>query len=82
MQILMHHIKATLPDIKQKISQNLSKYEAELASLGGPQGESNNVSRSSPGAPRCIAHADRSTEQRRSANHHRILRRIPHGHRR
>ncbi|GAA6006346.1 dynamin-like GTPase VPS1 [Rhodotorula paludigena] len=36
--ILMHHIKATLPDIKQKISQNLAKYEAELASLGGPQG--------------------------------------------
>ncbi|BGP13781.1 hypothetical protein JCM10213_006387 [Rhodosporidiobolus nylandii] len=36
--ILMHHIKATLPDIKQKISQNLTKYEAELASLGGPQG--------------------------------------------
>ncbi|BGP37737.1 vacuolar protein sorting-associated protein 1 [Rhodotorula kratochvilovae] len=36
--ILMHHIKATLPDIKAKISQNLAKYEAELASLGGPQG--------------------------------------------
>ncbi|KAJ8295390.1 Vacuolar protein sorting-associated protein 1 [Rhodotorula toruloides] len=36
--ILMHHIKATLPDIKQKISQNLTKYEAELASLGGPNG--------------------------------------------
>ncbi|GAA5848262.1 hypothetical protein JCM8547_004460 [Rhodosporidiobolus lusitaniae] len=36
--ILMHHIKATLPDIKQKISQNLAKYEAELASLGGPSG--------------------------------------------
>lgn len=43
-QILMHHIKATLPDIKQKISQNLQKYEAELASLGGAQGEGNNVS--------------------------------------
>ncbi|KAM0792327.1 vacuolar protein sorting-associated protein 1 [Microbotryomycetes sp. NB124-2] len=40
--ILMHHIKATLPDIKQKISANLVKYEAELASLGGPQGEGNN----------------------------------------
>ncbi|POY70164.1 hypothetical protein BMF94_6747 [Rhodotorula taiwanensis] len=36
--ILMHHIKATLPDIKQKISQNLTKYENELASLGGPNG--------------------------------------------
>ncbi|GAA5843681.1 hypothetical protein JCM9279_000101 [Rhodotorula babjevae] len=36
--ILMHHIKATLPDIKAKISANLAKYEAELASLGGPQG--------------------------------------------
>ncbi|GAA5919761.1 hypothetical protein JCM1841_005841 [Sporobolomyces salmonicolor] len=36
--ILMHHIKTTLPDIKQKISQSLSKYEAELASLGGAAG--------------------------------------------
>lgn len=43
LQILMHHIKATLPDIKQKISSNLTKYEQELASLGGPQGEGSNV---------------------------------------
>lgn len=35
-QILMHHIKATLPDVKAKIQQNLAKYEAELLSLGGP----------------------------------------------
>ncbi|GAA5958159.1 hypothetical protein JCM3765_002833 [Sporobolomyces pararoseus] len=36
--ILMHHIKTTLPDIKQKISQSLTKYETELASLGGAAG--------------------------------------------
>ncbi|GAA5845200.1 hypothetical protein JCM5353_003443 [Sporobolomyces roseus] len=36
--ILMHHIKTTLPDIKQKISQSLTKYENELASLGGAAG--------------------------------------------
>jgi hypothetical protein len=44
----MHHIKATLPDIKQKISSNLTKYEQELASLGGPQGEGSNVRVSFP----------------------------------
>lgn len=44
----MHHIKATLPDIKQKISSNLTKYEQELASLGGPQGEGSNVRFSPP----------------------------------
>ncbi|GAA5910224.1 dynamin-like GTPase VPS1 [Sporobolomyces salmoneus] len=36
--ILMHHIKTTLPDIKQKISQSLTKFETELASLGGAAG--------------------------------------------
>lgn len=35
----MYHIKNTLPDIKQKISQNLSKYSTELNSLGGAMGE-------------------------------------------
>lgn len=40
----MHHIKATLPDIKAKIGQNLVKFETELASLGGAQGEGNSVS--------------------------------------
>lgn len=35
----MHHIRATLPDIKQRISQQLSKYNAELQSLGGPLGD-------------------------------------------
>jgi hypothetical protein len=39
----MHHIKSTLPDIKQKITQTLTKYEQELASLGGAAGEGNNV---------------------------------------
>ncbi len=32
----MHHIRATLPDIKARISQNLQKYNNELLSLGGP----------------------------------------------
>jgi len=31
----MHHIRATLPDIKARISQNLQKYNTELQSLGG-----------------------------------------------
>jgi replication fork clamp-binding protein CrfC len=38
-QILMHHIRATLPDIKARISQNLQKFNAELQSLGGPLGD-------------------------------------------
>jgi vacuolar protein sorting-associated protein 1 len=37
----MHHIRATLPDIKQRISQQLAKFNAELMSLGGPHGDSN-----------------------------------------
>jgi len=37
--ILMHHIRATLPDIKTRITQNLQKYNAELMSLGGPTGD-------------------------------------------
>lgn len=37
----MHHIRATLPDIKQRISQQLQKFNAELISLGGPMGEGN-----------------------------------------
>jgi len=37
----MHHIRATLPDIKARISQNLQKYNAELVSLGGPTGDGN-----------------------------------------
>lgn len=40
-QILMHHIRATLPDIKARISQNLQKFNAELLSLGGPMGDGN-----------------------------------------
>ncbi|WVW79998.1 hypothetical protein I302_101971 [Kwoniella bestiolae CBS 10118] len=39
--ILMHHIRNTLPDIKARISQQLSKYQAELTALGGPMGETN-----------------------------------------
>ena len=41
----MHHIRATLPDIKQRISSQLAKYNAELQSLGGQYGggDSGNV---------------------------------------
>lgn len=42
--ILMHHIRNTLPDIKQKIQSQLSKYQAELLTLGGAQGEQNSGS--------------------------------------
>lgn len=37
--ILMYHIRATLPDIKQKIQQSLNRYQTELNSLGGAMGE-------------------------------------------
>ncbi|ORY23446.1 Dynamin central region-domain-containing protein [Naematelia encephala] len=39
--ILMHHIRNTLPDIKARIGQQLAKYNAELAALGGAMGETN-----------------------------------------
>ena len=32
--ILLHHIRSTLPEIKQKIQNSLVKYQSELASLG------------------------------------------------
>lgn len=35
----MQHIRATLPDIKARITSQLSKYQTELLSLGGPMGE-------------------------------------------
>lgn len=37
----MHHIKNTLPEIRNKITTSLSKYQSELASLGGTMGEQN-----------------------------------------
>ena len=37
----MQHIRATLPDIKMRISQQLQKFNAELASLGGPTADGN-----------------------------------------
>ena len=40
--ILMHHIRATLPDIKARISQQLQKYNQELTALGGPLADGNN----------------------------------------
>lgn len=39
--ILMHHIRSTLPDIKTKITQQLTKFQGELAALGGALGEQN-----------------------------------------
>ncbi|KJA20292.1 hypothetical protein HYPSUDRAFT_142472 [Hypholoma sublateritium FD-334 SS-4] len=39
--ILMHHIRATLPDIKSRISKNLATYQSELQTLGGGMGEAN-----------------------------------------
>ncbi|KAF9265761.1 hypothetical protein L218DRAFT_942596 [Marasmius fiardii PR-910] len=39
--ILMHHIRATLPDIKARITQQLQKYNAELQSLGGVMADNN-----------------------------------------
>lgn len=37
----MHHIRNTLPEIKNKIQTNLAKYQNELNSLGGAQGDQN-----------------------------------------
>ncbi|KAI0736807.1 Dynamin central region-domain-containing protein [Fomitopsis betulina] len=37
--ILMAHIRATLPDIKARISQQLQKYNSELQTLGGVVGD-------------------------------------------
>jgi replication fork clamp-binding protein CrfC len=42
--ILMHHIRATLPDIKQRISAQLLKANQELLTLGGPMGDGNSQS--------------------------------------
>ncbi len=36
----MHHIRATIPDIKARISQQLTKFNAELQTLGGMHGDS------------------------------------------
>lgn len=35
----MHHIRATLPDIKARITQQQQKYNAELQTLGGAMGD-------------------------------------------
>lgn|SRR6267142_3724403 len=40
----MHHIRATLPDIKARITSQLQKYNVELQSLGGPLGDGNSSS--------------------------------------
>ncbi|KAL7283018.1 hypothetical protein PYCCODRAFT_1440947 [Trametes coccinea BRFM310] len=41
--ILMAHIRATLPDIKARISQQLQKYNAELQTLGGAMGDNSSA---------------------------------------
>ena len=40
----MHHIRATLPDIKARITQQSQKYNSELATLGGPLADQNSSS--------------------------------------
>lgn len=40
----MHHIRATLPDIKQRISSQLAKYNGELIQLGGAMGDQSSSS--------------------------------------
>ena len=40
----MHHIRATLPDIKQRIAQQQQKFNAELQALGGPMGDQSSSS--------------------------------------
>ena len=40
----MHHIRATLLDIKQRITSQLQKFNAELQSLGVPLGDGNTSS--------------------------------------
>ena len=40
----MHHIRATLPDIKARIAQQQQKFNAELLSLGGPTADQNSSS--------------------------------------
>ena len=41
---LAHHIRATLPDVKQRIATQLRKHHAELQSLGGVAGDKNSSS--------------------------------------
>ena len=40
----MAHIRATLPDIKARISQQLQKFNAELQTLGGAFGDTSSSS--------------------------------------
>lgn len=40
----MHHIRATLPDIKTRITSLSQKYNTELLALGGALGESSSAS--------------------------------------
>ena len=40
----MHHIRATHPDIKQRITTQLQKYNAELVTLGGAMGDQSSSS--------------------------------------
>ena len=40
MQILMHHIREALPDLKLKIAQQLQRYRVELGELGDQTNDS------------------------------------------
>lgn len=61
----MHHIRATLPDIKARIQQQLQKYNAELQTLGGAMGDSNSV--------RFLTRLKRANSLPRSLLHHLTL---------
>jgi hypothetical protein len=80
----MHHIRATLPDIKARIAVQLAKYQAELKSLGGAMGETNPVSDSDGSSPSGIGLSVLyiMAGERRSFNNHRVLCRVPNCHRR
>lgn len=71
----MHHIRATLPDIKARIAQQLSKYSAELKALGGAMGETNPVCICGE-EPRILLIANSRIGKRRLVHHHRILLRV------
>jgi hypothetical protein len=78
-QILMHHIKNTLPDIKAKISAGLVRYSQELQQLGDPivPDNSNNVGVICHLQTRFI-YLNQIEVQRYSQYHNRVHKRIPY----
>lgn len=79
-KILMHHIRATLPDIKARIAQQLSKYSTELKALGGAMGETNPVSGYRSKLANLLIE-NMQIGKRRLVHYHRILLRIQDDHR-